>query len=134
MVLALLLVFEVLRRGLRLRRQRQGLPGTGDVARSQLLAAHLRLAKPAVILVLVGFVGGMASAVWLRGFGPLSKFHGWLGLLAAGLFATAAFWGRRLERARPAEAKALAGRHGLAGLLAVLVASLAAIAGFVLLP
>lgn len=130
MILSLAVVVLALRAGLRLRQQRQGRPAIVARPRGELLAAHLRLAKPAVVLVLVGFVAGPISAVWLRGFEPFSKFHGWLGLLAAALFALAAFWGHALETGRSREAS----RHGMTAGLALLVAALGAVAGFVLLP
>jgi hypothetical protein len=126
MLASIALAGLALRAGLRLRRRR--------VARARrpkdLLHAHLVLAKPAVILVGVGFLAGPVSAYWLRGWTPFGTFHAWLGLLAAGLFATAALLGRRLERGRgrPVEA------HAIAGGLAFLVAAVAAVAGFVLLP
>lgn len=129
MLVALVLVAFALRRGLQLRQQRQG-RATTDRPRGELLAAHLRLAKPAVVLVLTGFIAGPISAVWLRGWEPFSKLHAWLGLAAATLFALAAFWGHALETGRSREA----GRHGLTAGLAVLIAAVAAVAGFVLLP
>ncbi|MGH0033357.1 MAG: DUF4079 family protein [Myxococcota bacterium] len=125
MVLSLLLAFAALRLGLRIRRAR--------AARTPLRAvraAHLRVARPAVVLLVAGLVGGPLSAVWLRGWEPLRTFHGVAGLLAGALFVVAAVQGRRLERgdggARAAHARAAA--------LASLVAAVAAVAGFVLLP
>lgn len=129
MLVALALVVLALRAGLRLRGQRQG-RAASPRPRGELLAAHLRLAKPAVGLVLVGLVAGPVSAVWLRGWQPFSKFHAWLGLAAAALFALAAFWGHGLETGRSRRA----GRHGITAGLAVLVAAVAAVAGIVLLP
>ena len=115
-----------LRAGLRLRRNR-----VARVARKEnLLRAHLRLAKPAVVLIGIGFLAGPLSALWLRDWTPFGSFHSWLGILAASLFATTAILGRRLERGRgrPVEAHAI-----LAG-LAILAAAVAAVAGFILLP
>ena len=129
MLVALALVVLALRLGLKLRQQRQG-RATSDRPRAELLAAHLRLAKPAVGLVLVGLVAGPVSAIWLRGWQPFSKFHGWLGLAAAALFVLAAFWGHALETGQNRKS----GRHGITAGLAVLIAAAAAIAGFVLLP
>lgn len=130
MLMALALVLLALRAGLRLRGQRQGRVLRPARPRGELLAAHLRLAKPAVVLVLVGFVAGPLSAVWLRGWQPFSKFHGWLGLLTAALFALAAFWGHALETGKSRDV----GRHAVTAALAVLAAAAAVIAGFVLLP
>lgn len=129
MVGSLVLVVLALRLGLRLRQQRQG-RAVSDRPRGELLAAHVRLAKPAVALVLLGFALGPVSAVALRGWEPFSKFHGWLGLVAAGLFALAAFWGHALETGKSRKA----GRHGVTAGLALLIAAVGAVAGFVLLP
>ena len=126
MVASLGVVALALRAGLRLRRARYGRePRTPDLLRS-----HLRLAKPAIALICVGFLAGPISAAWLRGWTPFATFHAWLGVLAAALFLAVAILGRRLERhrGRPVDAHAI-----LAG-LAVLAAAVAVVAGLVLLP
>ena len=126
MVASLGVVALALRAGLRLRRARFGRePKTPD-----LLRTHLRLAKPAIALTLVGFLSGPISAAWLRDWTPFETFHAWLGILAAALFLAVAFLGWRLERrrGRPVDAHA-----ALAG-LAVLAAAVAVVAGLVLLP
>ena len=92
--------------------------------------AHLRIAKLAVPLLLLGFVGGPLSSLWLRGWRPFETFHGALGLLVAGLFVGAAVLGRRLERGQGSSADV----HAALGTLAVRAAAVAAVAGFVLLP
>ncbi len=126
MAASIVLAAFALRAGLALRRARRSkLPRTRTMR-----SAHLRLAKPAVAFVLVGFVGGPLSSLLLRDWRPFEKFHGWLGLLVAGLFAAVAVLGRRLERGRSRAFEA----HALLGLLAVALAALAAVAGFVLLP
>jgi hypothetical protein len=125
MIASLALVLAALRHGLRLRRARAARrPSPGS------RAAHLRLAKPAVVCVGLGLLAGPASALWLRGWEPLGSFHGAIGVVAAALFAATAFHGRRLERGR-ADAR---GAHAAFAALAVLAAGVAAIAGFVLLP
>jgi len=88
------------------------------------------VAKPAVVLIGVGFIAGPLSAIWLRDWTPFGSFHAWLGCLTVMLFATTAILGRRLEqgRGRPVEAHAI-----LAG-LAVMAAAVAAVAGLILLP
>ncbi len=126
MVASLGVVALALRAGLRLRRSRFGRePRTPD-----LLRAHLRLAKPAVALICVGFLAGPISVFWLRGWEPFTTFHAWLGILTAALFIGVAILGWRLERhrGRPVDAHAI-----LAG-LAVLAAAVAVVAGLVLLP
>ena len=94
------------------------------------MRAHLRLARPAIALLLIGFVAGPVSAFWLRGWSPFAKLHSWLGLLAAALFVAAAVLGHRLQEGRGGRSDL----HGLLGLLGVLAGALAAMAGMVLLP
>ncbi len=126
MVTSVGLAALALRAGLALRRSRLGLqPRTPGLRR-----AHLRIAKPAVVMILVGFAGGPVSAWWLRGWEPFGSFHLLVGMLAAGLFAAAAVFGRRIETGRSRAFDA----HALLGGLALLLAALAAVAGFVLLP
>lgn len=126
MLVSLVLAVLTLRAGLALRRARRGRAPRDPGLRRR----HLRLAKPTVVLVLIGFVGGPLSAVWLRGWEPFASLHGLLGLTVASLFAAAALVGRRLERGRSRAFEA----HARLGALAVLGAALAAVAGFVLLP
>ena len=122
----LAVALAALRAGLRLRRGRKA----GARRPPELRRRHLRLARPAVAAVLVGFAAGPPSAVYLRGFEPFDTFHSFVGLLAAGLFAAAAVVGHRLSRGRSQARDA----HALLGGFAVLLAALAAVAGFVLLP
>jgi len=126
MVASLGFVALALRAGLRLRRTRFG----RERRTLDMLRDHIRFAKPAVILVCVGFLMGPISAIWLRGWGPFATFHAWLGALATALFLAVAYLGWRLEhrRGRPVDAHAT-----LAG-LAVLAAAVAVVAGLVLLP
>jgi threonine/homoserine efflux transporter RhtA len=126
MVVSIALAAGALRAGFMLRRARAARRPAPRGARQH----HLRLAKAAVVLLPIGFVGGMASAVWLRGWSPFATFHGVLGALVLALFSAAAVHGRRLERGRRSSRQA----HALFGVLAVLGAALAAVAGFVLLP
>ena len=126
MGVAIALCALALRAGLVLRGSRLGRCRRTPAERRR----HLRLAKPAVALVCVGFVGGPLSAVWLRGWAPFGSFHAWLGLLAVGLFAAAALLGHRLETGRSRSFDL----HALLGGLGVLAAAVAAVAGFVLLP
>jgi len=126
MATGLLLAAAALRAGLSLRRARATRRPPPRGARR----SHLRAAKPAVALLCVGFAGGLASAVWLRGMAPLRSFHALLGVLAIALFAFTARQGFRLERG-DASVRELHGRLGAGALLLGLAA---AIAGFVLLP
>ncbi len=126
MIASLLLAAAALRQGLSLRRARALRRPPPPGARRR----HLRLARPAVSLICVGFLGGLASAVWLRGFPPLRTFHALLACLALGLFLGAARQGSRLARG-DASVRALHARLAACALLASIAA---AIAGFVLLP
>jgi hypothetical protein len=126
MVASLLLMGLVLRAGLLLRRARLARRPPPAGARRR----HVRLARPAVLLVCVGFAGGLASAIWLRGFAPLTSFHGVLASLALVLFVAAARQGTRLERG-DTQVRNL---HARLGAGALLVGAAAAIAGFILLP
>jgi len=126
MLASLTLAGLALRSGLILRRlRRRRLPRARE-----LRPRHLRLAKPAVALLLVGFVGGPVSWVWLRGGELLGSFHGALGVAVAGLFVATAVLGHRIE----AHASRRFDVHALLGTLALLLGALAAVAGFVLLP
>lgn len=126
MIGSLALCALALRVGVRLRRARLARRPAPRGAR----ARHLRLAKPAVALVLVGFTLGPLSAFWLRGLTPFSTLHGVFGALAAGAFGVAAWQGRRLERGQASARQA----HALCAALGLLAAATAAVAGFVLLP
>ncbi len=126
MVASLTVAALALRAGLVLRRSRRGDRGRTSLSRR----AHLRLAKPAVGLLLAGFIAGPLSVLALRDWQPFGTFHGGLGILVAGLLIATALMGRRLETGRSRGFDA----HALLGLLALLGAAVAAVAGFVLLP
>lgn len=126
MTLSLGLAWLTFRSGLRLRRKRQ----RAESGRRALRARHLRLAKPAVVLIFVGAVGGPLSSWWLRDWTPFRTFHAWAGLACLLAFAGAALAGRRLERGRVA----VRPFHARVALLAVLLGALCAVSGFVLLP
>ena len=126
MLTGIALAVLALRSGLALRRSRR--LGVGRTP--EMRPRHLRWAKPAVVVLIVGFVGGPISAVWLRGMEPFGTFHAWLGILAASLFSAAAVMGHRIEKHHSRAFDA----HALLGTLAVLAAAVGAVAGFVLLP
>jgi hypothetical protein len=126
MVVSLGLALAALRAGLVLRRARGARRPAPRGARRR----HLRLAKPAVVCVLLGLAAGPVSAVWLRGWEAFATLHAWLGLAAALGFAGAAATGRRLEAGRNDARQT----HALLAGLALLAGAVAAIAGFVLLP
>ena len=126
MAASLTLAALALRVGLALRRSRRGVGRRTSLNRR----AHLRLAKPAVGLLLVGFVAGPVSVLAVRDWTPLRTFHGGLGVLVAGLLIATALLGHRLETGRSRRFDA----HALLGMLALLAAAVAAVAGFILLP
>jgi hypothetical protein len=126
MLVSLVLAAVALRVGLRLRRARGARRPPPRGARR----SHLRWAKPAVLCLGFGLLGGPVSAVWLRGWEPLGTFHGVVGLAMGGLLAATALYGRRFERGRRDARSA----HAAFAALATLAAAVAAIAGFVLLP
>ncbi len=126
MIASIGLAALALRKGLGLRRARLRHLRREPAA----LRGHLALAKPAVAMLLIGFLAGPLSMATLRGREPFGTAHGWIGATAIVLFVATAWLGRRLElrRSRAVEAHAL-----LAG-LAILAAAVAALAGLVLLP
>jgi hypothetical protein len=126
MVLGLTLLALALRSGLALRRSRVG----PDRRSREMRPRHLRFAKSAVAVLLVGAAAGPFSWVWLRGGEVLETFHGWVGIVVVALVVTTATLGHRLERGATREFDA----HALAGALLVLLAALSAMAGLILLP
>lgn len=126
MVGVLVLLIATLRAGVAVRQARR----RGRGAISELRRTHLRLARPAVVLVVLGFVAGPASMAWLRDREAFDTLHAVLGTLAAALFVTTAVIGRRVEQGRLDASAA----HGRVALAAMIAAGAAAVAGFVLLP
>jgi len=126
MTLTLAFALVALRAGLELRRRRsRGLSG-----KRELRDRHLRFGKLAVLFAIVGFCGGPLSAWFLRGMTPFETFHSWLGVGVALLFGAAAQQGRLIETGKSRDRS----RHGWLGLIGFLVAALASVAGFILLP
>jgi hypothetical protein len=126
MVASLAGVVLALRAGMALRRARR----TGGRRPPDLRRRHLRVAKPAVAAVALGFAGGPLSMLWLRDRAPFETAHAWLGATALALFVAAAVLGRRIEHGQSRALDA----HALCGVLGALLAGAAAVAGFVLLP
>jgi len=142
MLAAIALAALALRAGLRLRAARRGAPSAraaGAEARAALRARHILLGKIAVLAIGLGFGGGIASVVWLRGWQVFGSAHGLVACAALALFVCTAVLGRRLERGLKNGPESGAGsrarqRHAAAGLLALLAAAAAFGTGFVLLP
>jgi hypothetical protein len=126
MLVSLALAGLSLRRGLQMRRLRQ----RGKPPGKALWRSHVKIAKPAVVLLGVGLLGGPLSAWLLRDWQPFATFHAFAGLLTGGLFAATGYLGWQLSRGRSRAVEA----HGRLGLVAFLIAGLASVAGFVLLP
>ncbi|MBW2313128.1 MAG: DUF4079 family protein [Deltaproteobacteria bacterium] len=126
MVGGIVMALLAMRAGVEVRRARAR--GFGRI--SDLRRAHVRLAKFAVPVVVLGFVGGPVSMFFLRSREPFGTLHAVLGLTVATLFIATAVWGRQVEQGR-LDAAAL---HGRLALAAVVGAGAAAITGMVLLP
>lgn len=126
MVVSIAVCVLALRAGSRIRRARQGLTPRDPSLRRR----HMRLAKPGVLMISAGFLGGPLSMWLLRGRTPFETFHAWLGIAAAALFIAAGTLGRRLEHGRSTARET----HAQLAILAILFAASAAVAGLVLLP
>ncbi len=94
------------------------------------MVAHLALARPAVVTLLVAFVTGLASAVLVRGFPPFASTHSWFAAVATAAFAVTGLLGRGLLKDR-AKRRAL---HVAAGLLGLGAGGLTALTGLPMLP
>ena len=129
MVASLVLALVALRTGLLLRRARlRRIPAPRSTR-----ATHLRVAKLAVAMLVVGFAAGPLSTYFLRGWTPFATFHGLAGGAAGVLFVATALRGRALERGELRDARAR-DLHAVLALVAMGFGATAAFAGFVLLP
>ena len=126
MVLSLSLAAAALRVGLGLRRERR----LGRRRGADAYRRHLRLAKPALVMISLGFVAGIASAVLLRGWDAFGTAHSALASAALVSFLVTGFIGRRLERGDRSAIE----WHARLAALSVLLAAAALGTGFVLLP
>ena len=120
----LALALFVLREGIGIRRARQA-GGRFESSR------HRRLARVLVAGVVAGAVLGVVSIVWLRGDPPARSVHFPIALVAALLIASAGGLGLLLERGGVGRTRAV---HALCGVLGVLLALAAAVAGMAILP
>jgi hypothetical protein len=126
MLLSLAAGALTLRAGLALRRARV----RGQRRTAADYRRHLRLAKPALAMLVLGFAGGLASSLWLRGWPALESAHGLVASAAlAALLATGAL-GRRLERGRREHVE----WHARLAAVATLLSAAALGTGLVLLP
>lgn len=122
----LLLAWVVFRQGFHQRKQRL----TRKPAPEGSWQRHVKLGPWSVGLYIASAVGGLGSAVVLRGWKPLGTFHGWLGLAGTLMFTGLWLLGRGLAKGD----KAQAGTHGVLGLLAMFAAGLTGVLGISLLP
>jgi hypothetical protein len=126
MLLSLALAAAALRAGLALRRARRlGQRRSADVYRR-----HLRLAKPTLVMLVLGFAAGLASSVLLRGWDAFGTAHGLVTSAALASFLATGAIGRRMERGRSRAVE----WHARLAALSVLLAAAALGTGFVLLP
>jgi predicted acyltransferase len=124
MLAILALGLAALREGLRMRRLRLR-------RRPSDAHSHLRLARPFVVLVALGYGSGLASMAWLRGEELYTSPHAALTTAALVALLLAGALGLRLER-QPAPLLRLI--HLVCGSTGMLLALAAAVAGFDILP
>jgi hypothetical protein len=91
---------------------------------------HLRYGKLAVVCIVIGAAGGLATMVFELDRGLISTAHGMSGVITAATFLAAARFGRELEGGQAQQR----GPHAWTMFLAVLGAAATAVAGLVLLP
>ncbi len=123
---SLALAAATLRAGLALRRARLLGRRPGEDAYRR----HLRLAKPTLCCVSVGFAAGLTSSVVLRGWDALHTAHGAVAVAALTLFLATGALGRRLERGKSGVRE----WHARLAALSLLLAAAALGTGLVLLP
>jgi hypothetical protein len=123
---SLALALATLRAGLALRRARR----LGRRRSPAEYRRHLRLAKPTLLCVMLGFGAGIASSTWLRGWQALGTAHGVVAVVALALFLATGTLGFRLERGSGQAVE----WHARLAALAVLAAAAAIGTGLVLLP
>lgn len=119
----LVLAFLSLRLGLRQKQKRPPAPPAT-------LKRHLALGPWSVAAMALSAGSGLASAVFVRGWKPLSSPHGWVGLGSALAFAGVWLLGRGLL----GDKRQWAGAHGLLALIALFLGGIAALLGIKLLP
>ena len=123
---SLALAAAALRAGLALRRARR----LGQRRTAEAYRRHLRLAKPALVLLALGFGGGITSSVLLRGWNAFESGHGLVACAALAVLLTAGTLGWRLEHGQ----RRFVEWHARLAALSVLLAAAAIGTGFVLLP
>jgi len=115
-----------LRAGLALRRARR----LGQRRSAEAYRRHLRVAKPTLVLLVLGFAAGIASSVLLRGWDAFGTAHSVVASTALASFLATGTLGWRLEHGRSRAVE----WHARFAALSVLLAAAALGTGFVLLP
>lgn len=126
MVASLVCAVLTARLGLEIRRRRTKGQPPGKALRDR----HLRFGKTSISMVIVGFLAGPPSMLFLRERAWFDSFHSILGVIVLGLFLWTGYSGRVLARGDQ-EARDI---HRIAAGSAIASAMLSAIAGFGLLP
>jgi hypothetical protein len=126
MVVTTGLLALALREGLSLRKARAR--GTGISSRARML--HVKVARVAVVALVLGAMAGPLSAVYLRGWSAFGTLHAWVASSVATLAIVTAVFGLRLYRGT-GNRTAL---HGWLGLATVFGTAAAFLTGLVLLP
>lgn len=126
MLLSLALSLAALRAGLVLRRARR----LRQRRSAEAYRRHLRLAKPALALLVLGFCAGLASSVGLRGWNAFGTAHGVIASAALAAFLATGTLGWRLEHGQSRAVE----WHARLAAISVLLAAAALGTGFVLLP
>jgi hypothetical protein len=123
---SLTLAAAALRAGLALRRARR----LGQRRSAEAYRRHLRRAKPALVLLSLGFAAGIASAVLLRGWDAFGTAHSAIASAALASFLATGTLGWRLEHGHSRAVE----WHARLAALSVLLAAAALGTGLVLLP
>ena len=123
---SLTLAAVTLRAGLALRRARR----LGQRKSAAVYRRHLRLAKPTLLCVMLGFAGGIASSLTLRGWDALATAHGLIAVGTLATFLATGVIGWRMEHGQSHAVE----WHARLAALAVLLAAAAMGTGLVLLP
>ncbi len=126
MVVTLVIAVATARMGLTIRRRR----ARGDSPGRALRERHLRFGQVAIAMVVVGFVSGPPSMIFVREESGFDSFHGILGVIVLGLFLWTGWTGRALAAGR----QDVRDVHRIAAAGAIGTAMLSAVAGFTLLP
>ena len=126
MVLAIGMSVTTARLGLEIRRKRMRGEPPGRVLRER----HLRFGQIAVVMVVVGFLGGPPSMIFVREQSSFQTFHAVIGIVSLGTHLWAGASGRSLAKGNQ-DARDV---HRIAAASAIASAMLSAVAGFTLLP